>query len=322
MGALRRAPTALAPVILFMKFSIIITTQNRCVDLRLTCLRISSLRPIPHEVLICADGCSDGTVEMVRSEFSGFLLCENKIALGSVASRNHLLRSATGDVVVSLDDDSYPLDEDFLSKLSDLFTKHPEAAVISLPEIRDDGSFSHALKTDKTPGHYVSAYANCAAAMRREFYLQQPGFPDFFRHMYEEPDYALQCYAAGLAVWFEPSLKIRHHQSAVGRERVKRHQQNARNELWSVWMRCPWPWICVVSLFRILTQFRAACSQGFTLALREPVWWYQALAGIGNCLRARRPVPWSRYYSWMRLARRPIFSANALTTLNPVSNPL
>ena len=46
-------------------------------------------------------------------------------------------------------------------------------------------------------GRYVAAYANCGAAMRRDVYLQLAGFPTFFGHMYEEPDYALQCYASG-----------------------------------------------------------------------------------------------------------------------------
>jgi GT2 family glycosyltransferase len=258
---------------------------------------------------------------MIRSEFPQCLLLENEVAIGSAGSRDRLLRSATGDVVVSLDDDSYPLADDFFNRLINVFDAHPEAAVISFPEIRDGGVFSHESKTDKSPGHYVSAYANCAAAMRRKFYLQQPGFPRLFGHMYEEPDYALQCYAAGLAVWFEPSLSIRHHLSPLGRAEIRRHHQNARNELWSVWMRCPLPWLPVVSLFRICTQFRHACSQGLQWAFREPVWWYEALAGIGNCLSARQPVPWSHYYSWMRLARRPVFTASALPTFEFESQP-
>ena len=229
-----------------MKFSVMITTRDRRSDLRRTCVRISSLHPPPEEVLICADGCSDGTAAMVREEFPGFTLLENKVVLGSVASRDRLLRTATGDVVVSLDDDSYPLAEDFFYRLPDLFSGHPEAAVISFRELREGGVFS---SEEGLPGHYVPAYANCAAAMRREFYLEQPGFPAFFFHAYEEPDYALQCHAAGHAVWFEPSLVIRHHRSPVGRLPILQHHQNSRNELWSVWMRCPWPWVPLVRHF-------------------------------------------------------------------------
>ncbi len=178
-----------------MKFSVMITTRNRCADLRRTCERISLLKPPPDQVLICADGSSDETSNMIRREFPNFLLIENESSLGSVASRDRLLRAATGDIVLSLDDDSYPLARDFFSRLGDILAAHPEAAVVSFPELRDDARFSDNSKTNESAGHYVSAYANCAAAMRREFYLQQRGFPSFFVHMYEEPDYA--CDAPG-----------------------------------------------------------------------------------------------------------------------------
>jgi GT2 family glycosyltransferase len=295
-----------------MKISVMITTRNRCADLGQTCRRVSSMHPAPHEVLVCADGCSDATVELISTQFPDFILLENQVALGSVASRDRLLRAATGEIVVSLDDDSYPLADDFFAKLPDLFLKHPEAAVVSFPEFRDGGVFSDESKTDKSPGHYVSAYANCAAAMVRESYLAQPGFPRFFIHMYEETDYALQCYSAGLAVWFEPSLIVRHHVSTVGREPINRHHQNARNELWSVWMRCPWPWLPLVSLFRVFRQFRYAVSCGPSWVFREPVWWRDALFGVPTCIRGRRPIEWDRYHAWMRLARRPILSSRDL----------
>ena len=295
-----------------MKFSVMITTRNRCDDLGRTCARLLTLRPAPDEVLVCADGCTDGTVELVRREFSSFRLVENNPALGSVASRDRLLRMAAGDVVVSLDDDSYPMEDDFFARLPGLFAAHPEAAVITFPELREGGVFASDSKTDKSSGHFVAAYPNCAAAMRREFYLRQPGFPRFFGHMYEEPDFALQCYAAGAAVWFEPSLVVRHHLSNVQRLPVRRHHQNARNELWSVWLRCPWPQLPVVSLFRVWRQFRYACSEGFGWAVREPLWWFAALGGISKCFAARLPVPWPRYYAWMRLARRPIATVNEL----------
>jgi GT2 family glycosyltransferase len=281
-----------------------ITTRNRCAELRQTCQRITSMNPAPHEVLICADGCTDGTVALIREEFPQFVLLENSVPQGSVASRDRLLRAATGEIVVSLDDDSTPVDDDFFSRVCDVFLAHPEAAVITFPELRSGGSYADSTATNTSPGHYVSAYANCAAAMRRDFYLRQPGFPPFFVHMYEEPDYALQCYAAGSAVWFEPSLVVYHRQSEVGRAPLQRQHQNARNQMWSVWLRCPWPMIPVVSALRAFSQFRYALSCGFLQAMQEPVWWFQALAGIAKCIRARRAIEWKCYYAWMWLTRR------------------
>src|SRR5882672_4762618 len=98
-----------------MTASIMIATRNRCADLHRTCRRLVELQPQPKEVLICADGCTDGSVAMIKTEFPQFQLIENEPAIGSVATRHRLLTTATGDIVVSLDDDSYPIDNDFFA---------------------------------------------------------------------------------------------------------------------------------------------------------------------------------------------------------------
>jgi GT2 family glycosyltransferase len=297
--------------------SVMITTRNRRDELRCTLTKLRELDPQPAEVIVCADGCTDDTVAMVEREFHSCRLLRNESVQGSVFSRDRLLRLAKCDIVLSLDDDSYPLDQDFISRLKDLFEKYPEAALFSFPEIRDDGELAHVTKSPQSAAHLVSAYANCAAAMRRAVYLRSAGFPGFFVHMYEEPDYALQCYALGFVVRFEPSLRIRHHVSAAQREPIRRHHFNARNELWSAVMRCPFPQVIVVALFRVWRQFRYACSEGFGWAIREPMWWFSALAGVGKCLANRQPVSWKIYYSWMRLARQPEQSQRLLAHSPP-----
>lgn len=297
-----------------------ISTRDRRADLELTCAKLLSLQPPAHEVIICADGCLDGTVEMLASKFPQFSVHQNDRPMGYMYSRDRLLRLAHGDVVLSIDDDSYPLQRDFFRELARAFAEHPEAAVVVFPELRDGNAFSAPDKTDRSPGHYVSAYANCAAAMRRKFYLERSGFPVFFTHMYEEADYALQCYAAGAAVWFEPTLAVRHHVSKINRRPLQRHQFNARNELWSVWLRCPWPWLAMVSGYRMGRQFVYAWSEGAGWALREPGWWWAALKGWSRCRGIRRPVGWQTYYRWMRLARRPIYTIEKLRREFPCQN--
>jgi glycosyltransferase involved in cell wall biosynthesis len=283
-----------------------IASRNRCDDLRRTLAHLHGMNPPPGEIFVVADACTDGTVAMVREDFPHCRLHVNASNQGSIRSRDFILRHATGDLVLCLDDDSYPLQPDFFARLPEVFAAHPEAAVISFPELRDGNVFVPPDKTPETPGHYLSAYANGAAAMRRADYLASSGYPPFFQHAYEEPDYALQCYARGRAVWFEPSLVLRHHFSGVNRDRGRTHRLNARNELWSVWMRCPWPWLPAVSLYRLIRQFAHACSEGADWALREPEWWRQATVGLDPCLVHRRPIPWRIYFAWMRLARSPL----------------
>jgi GT2 family glycosyltransferase len=293
-----------------MKTSIMIATRNRREELRRTLGKLFDLQPAADEILICADGCTDKTSEMVRQDFPSCILLENDSARGSVFSRDRVLRTASGDIVLSLDDDSYPLDRDFFARLQLVFGQHAGAAVITFPELRDEGAPADPTKLPSSAAHLVSAYPNCAAAMRRETYLRLGGYPIFFEHAYEEPDYALQCYAAGYTVCFDPRLSIRHHLSPQNRSGLSRHPLNARNELWSVLMRCPFPYVIAVAFFRIWRQFRYACSNGPTWAIREPVWWWSAFRGISTCLRHRSPIEWHVYYAWMKLARQPVSSAS------------
>ena len=150
-----------------MKVSVMITSRNRSADLRRTLDRLARMSPPADEIVVTADGCSDDTVAMMRSDFPQCSLLVNDACRGSIFSRDQMLRAASGELVLSLDDDSYPVADDFFGKLRPVFVAHPEAAVITFPELRDDGSFVPASKSPQTPGHYVSAYPNGAAAMRR-----------------------------------------------------------------------------------------------------------------------------------------------------------
>jgi GT2 family glycosyltransferase len=280
-----------------------ITTRNRCRELRRTCQVLSALDPAPEEVLICADGCTDDTEAMVRAEFPGFRLFVNRPPRGSVGSRDFLIREATADLIVSFDDDSHPVGTDFLGRLREAFARYPEAAVISFAQRTDE--YPETLRRqDWGPGRFVASYANSAAALRRDVYLRLDGYDPRFFHMYEEPDFALQCYAAGHAVWFEPTLVVRHYYTGTSRSNVRAHGRHARNEQWSVWRRCPMPFCLLVSCLRALSQFRYACRQGPAWACREPAWWLAALRGLPEYLALRRPVSWRAYLRWMRLGRR------------------
>src|SRR3954452_9789350 len=95
---------------------IMIATRNRRADLARTCAVLEMLRPQPAEVLICADGCTDGTVEFLQEFHPNFRLLIHEQAGGSIAARDSMMRASTADLVLSLDDDSHPLEPDFLAR--------------------------------------------------------------------------------------------------------------------------------------------------------------------------------------------------------------
>ena len=277
-----------------------ITTRNRILDLRRTCRALQQLNPLPLEVLITMDGCTAGVVGAVKGELPEARLFVNPIGRGSVASRDRMMREARGDLVLALDDDSYPEQLDCIARIAPLFEQRPQLAVLHFPQRTDEYPETLA-QTHFGSEHLTRSFANSGAVLRRSTYLQLPGFESRFFHMYEEPDYALQCVAAGYDVLFSPVVTIRHHYSGQARNEIRIHRRHARNELWSTLMRCPFPFAIGIAARRVLSQFRYACKRGWYWVIREPAWWWQAVAGIPCCLRKRRPVSWASYKRWLAL---------------------
>jgi GT2 family glycosyltransferase len=277
-----------------------ITTRNRAEALQRTCETIAALDPPPVEVLITADGCTDETVNVIRTHLSHATVITNKDARGSVACRDVMMRQAKADLVFALDDDSYPERMDCIALVSRLFENKPKLAVLHFPQ-RSDEYPETLSQTEFGPEHLTRSFANSGAVLRRSTYLQLPGFEPRFFHMYEEPDYALQCVAAGYDVLFSPVITIRHHYSGQARNEMRVHHRHARNELWSALMRCPFPFAFGMVAGRVFSQFRYACKRGWSWVIREPTWWCQALAGIPSCLRKRTPVSWRGYKRWLQL---------------------
>src|SRR6266403_2100778 len=284
-----------------MTCSVMITTRNRAGGLRRTCRALRELNPPPLEILITADGCTDDTVAVVNRELPKAKVIGNEIGRGSVASRDRMMREARGDLVLALDDDSYPEEFDCIAKCVPLFEQRPKLAVMHFPQ-RTDEYPETLVETNFGPQRLTRSFANSGAVLRRSTYLELPGFESIFFHMYEEPDYALQCIANGWDVLYFPHIIIRHHYTGKERSELHNHHRHARNELWSTLMRCPFPFAIAIAAWRVCSQFGYACKRGWSWIIREPFWWWEAVKGLPAALRKRRPVSWSGYGRWLTLA--------------------
>jgi hypothetical protein len=283
-----------------MTVSVMITTRGRIDDIRRTFRVLQELSPQPLEALVTMDGCTMDVVEAVKAELPEARLFVNQLGLGSVASRDRMMREARGDLVLALDDDSYPEQLDCISRIVPFFEQRPGLAVLNFPQ-RTDEYFETLTQTNFGSEHLTRSFANSGAVLRRSTYLQLPGFESRFFHMYEEPDYGLQCVAAGYDVLCSSVVTIRHHYSGRARDEIRIHHHHARNEFWSTLIRCPLPFAVGMIAWRVFSQFRYACQRGWSWVVREPFWWVQALAGIPYCLQKRRPVSWAGYKRWLSL---------------------
>jgi GT2 family glycosyltransferase len=282
-----------------MRVSVMITTSNRLEELQRTLQMLGKLDPAPDEVLVTADGCTDGTAEFL-SAMPNVKFVVNQPARGSVASRDRMIREARGELVLALDDDSYPEQLDCIARFVPLFEQRSNLAVLHFPQ-RTDEYPDTVAQMDFGHEKLTRSFANSGAVLHRSTYLELAGFEPRFYHMYEEPDYGLQCLAAGYDVVFSPIVTIRHHYSGQARDEIRIHHRHARNEFWSSLMRCPFPFALGLLGWRAASQFRYACRRGRSWVVCEPRWWAQAVAGIPYFIRKRKPVSWEAYKRWLRL---------------------
>src|SRR5260370_16765993 len=121
-----------------MTTSIMITTKGRIGSVRRTCRRLRELNPSPLEVLITMEGCTEDAVEVVKAELAEADVFVNQIGLGSVASRDRMMREARSDLVLALDDDSHPEQLDCIARIVPTFEQHPNLAVLHFPQRTDE----------------------------------------------------------------------------------------------------------------------------------------------------------------------------------------
>src|SRR4029450_2182882 len=84
------------------RVSVVVTTKDRREELR-NALRTTLRQTLPLELIVIDDGSSDGTSDLVRSEFPKAVLYRSERSEGLVAQRNRGARLATPAVVLWLE---------------------------------------------------------------------------------------------------------------------------------------------------------------------------------------------------------------------------
>src|SRR5258708_9512956 len=149
-----------------MTVSVMSTRKGRIVDLRRTCHVLRQLNPAPLEVLFTIDGFTEDVHEAVKAELQQARVFVNQIGLGSVASRDRMMRQARGDLVLAVDDDSYPEQLDCIARIVPLFEQRPKLAVLHFPQ-RTDEYPEKLAQTDFCAENLNRSFGNFGAVLRR-----------------------------------------------------------------------------------------------------------------------------------------------------------
>ena len=280
-----------------LRATIVITTKNRKSEL-VTALRSAVLQVPKVEVIVIDDGSTDGTAEMVRAEFPEVIVRRHDTSLGYIVRRNEGAAMATGDVVVSIDDDAEFTAPDTVAMTLSEFS-NPSIGAVAIPYIDVRKSDRVHQKAPEPSAIWIAySYIGTAHAVRKDIFLAVGGYREDLVHQGEEMDFCARMLDAGYFVRVGNARPIHHHESER-RDFSRMDRYGTRNAILFAWHNCPTvalPAQLAGTTVRVLlwtldpSRFRIRASaviESFQEMFRRP----------------RRPVRFATYRLFRRLKR-------------------
>jgi glycosyltransferase involved in cell wall biosynthesis len=241
-----------------MKASIVIATKDRRDDLRRAI--VSAIQQTePVEVLVVDDGSTDGTSDMVSSEFPMVRLERSPASLGYVVQRNRGALLCSGDIVLSIDDDAEFSTSRVVEQTMDRFS-HPRVAAIAIPYVEPHKSEQEFQRAPDAGSIWVTeSFRGTAYAVKRDIFLAIGGYREQIIHQGEEIDFSIRLLEHGFVVRLGLGDVINHYEFPK-RDWRRMDFYGRRNDILFAWRNVPMPYL---SAHLLATTFN-----GFTCAVR------------------------------------------------------
>lgn len=205
----------------------VLPTHNRVAELARTIDALSRLPRHDAEVIV-VDNASDAAPSLPASLANRAPL--RLIRLDSnegAAARNAGACAADADWIIMLDDDSSPLDLEFLRVLD----RAPSDILAISADIRlsrDDAGRPRGRESGGLPEVFIG----CGAAIRRDAFLSAGGYDPTFHYYAEEYDLAARFLLMGGRVMFSRDFRVEHRKVGVGRDMDTILSRLVRNNCW------------------------------------------------------------------------------------------
>lgn len=222
--------------------TIVVVNYNTRKLLRECLLSIRRYAPPGAEVIVVDNASNDGSPDLVRSEFSSYLLLANTQNLGYPRAVNQALRLGRGDLFLVLNADTQ-LTQGSIETIVSYMCDYHSVGIVAPANVTPDGKMLLTVHRDVTLareilrnflltdvwryrvlGHTSAERLNAptaidwatgSALMVRQEVIEAIGGMDETVFLYgEEYDWQLRARQAGWEVHFVPQAKIIHHQSA------------------------------------------------------------------------------------------------------------
>lgn len=293
--------------------TVVIATKDRREALR-TALASAVAQEGEVEVLVLDDGSTDGTAEMVAADFPQARVARFETSAGLVVRRNEAARLATGEVLVSIDDDAVFTTPRVVAQTIADFDR-PQIGAVAIPYVDVlRAPDEHQRAPDPDACWVTATFRGTAYAVRRELFLRLGGFREVIFQQGEEADFTLRLLDAGFAVRLGRADPI-HHFESPQRDMARMARYGRRNEILLCATRYPAPWHVLAAAGYAVRGLRH--TDGLTL-LRP------TLAGVADGVRTawrrraeRVPVARGTFALERRLRRQGAVRYDALASESP-----
>ena len=294
-----------------MALTVGLTTRNRRQSLLRCLASLELLGDLLIEVIVVDDS-SDVPVADSLSALQPPVAARTRVirqtaSEGYIVARNRIMRLATTEYVLLMDDDAYLLGANGLKEALTLMKQHAEVAAIGCAQAEADGRPWPAAM-QPAPVSYrcrVASFIGFAHLLRRRAFHEVGGYREELHFYGEEKGLCASFLSAGYQVVYMPDLLVAHVPDPAGRSTARYLRYVVRNDCLFALYNLPWLASCVNLPFRLARYF----LMKRTYPVRDPagflwiVW--ELLRALPSVLRTRRPMTWSDLVEWRRLRRQP-----------------
>ncbi len=217
--------------------SVVVLTYNRPDILEDNLKGLAVCLPELREVIVVDNSSDDVSGEMIHTLFPHFKYIKNEVNTG-VAGRNRGMMEATGEVVVTLDDDVLGLDLAEFKTIADLFAEQPRLGALCFRVLHFETgnicNWCHHREWEKDGLGQFETYeiTEGAVAFRRSALMESGLYFEGFFISHEGKDLAFRLMNKNYVVAYDGRIYVTHCHAIAGRTNWRRYYYDTRNSIW------------------------------------------------------------------------------------------
>jgi glycosyltransferase involved in cell wall biosynthesis len=296
---------------MIFKFSILISTKNRCGDLLLTLQKVKHLLSQNVSCTIFDDGSTDGTSEKVKKEFPEITLLRNETSKGYIYCRNKMLNETAADFAISLDDDAHFLTQNPIGIIAGYFQENPKCGLIAA-RIFWGKEMPENTNSNEAPVS-VKSYVGCGHIWRMKAWRDIPNYPEWFGFYGEENFASLQLFKKDWEVHYVPGLLVQHRVDLKNRTQTNkdfafRYRRALRADWFNYFMFFPLGSIPGKMAYSIWMQFKGKILKGnFKIIAPLFLALFDLIVTFPKLIKHRNSLVLAEYQEYSKLSEAKIY---------------